>query len=150
MHQRPLATHLMWCFQVIVDLYCAAACKEVMRRHGAKAITVQLGALGAPSAKAVPGLAKRTLNSFRMWLYGCLGIFIWHGALVSPATDVNGTCPQAGPIACVALGLKKSSIFPRTGSNSRGLSPSSGSRSQRPIGIPTGSRNVLLSLNLLL
>ena len=91
--------HVIWCFRVIV--YCAAACKDVMRRHGAKPITVQLGALGAQSAKAVPGLTKTklTLNFRAVALCVYLGIFIWHGAVVIPATDNNVICPQAGPIA---------------------------------------------------
>ena len=73
LHQRP-STYIefqRWARFVsdnTLQFKCSA--KEVMRRHGAKAINVPLGALRAPSAKSVPGLlhapwtSKLTLLSF--------------------------------------------------------------------------------------
>ena len=58
--------------------------QEVMRRHGAKAITVPLGALGAPSAKNVPELCiKATLS-------------VWHASThiyVQSQVSLFGTAP---------------------------------------------------------
>ena len=67
-----------------------------MQRHGAKAISLELGSMGAPSAKSVP------------WLFAVytpkrhgpvsLGVLIWNSSLAIQTANANVTYPKAGPV----------------------------------------------------